>query len=283
MVTEKDLSTPNKIQWCPGCGDFGILTALKNALVKIKADPANTVIVSGIGCSGKVPHYIKTYGYEAIHGRPLPVAMGIKFANHKLNVIAVAGDGDGYGIGMGHFIHTMRRNMDLTYIVHNNQIYGLTKGQYSPTTDKGTKTKSSPFGAVEVPVKPLALAISSGATFVARGFAGDVKKLSKLIAEGIKHKGFSLIDVMQPCISFHNSEQYIKEKGYDLDATKHDPSDIKAAFMKAEEWGKKFPLGVVYKVKQPTYEDSLPQLKAKPVCKHSISNVDINPVLDEYV
>lgn len=285
MVRMIDLSTEDKPNWCPGCGDFGILLALKGALVELSIEPENAVIVSGIGCSGKVPHWIRTYGLHGIHGRTLPVAAAAKLSNHELNVFAVGGDGDGYGIGMCHFIHAMRRNIDMTYIVHNNMIYGLTTGQVSPTSEKGMKTKSTPSGVIEVPVNPIALAISSGATFVARSFAGDVKHLQKTIVSAVKHRGFSLVDVFQPCVSFNlvNTYDWYKQRVYDLETAGHNPPDKMAAFVKSQEWGEKIPIGVFYKVLVPTYEDELPQIKDAPLVRQSIENVDISRLMEDFV
>ncbi len=285
MVKMPDINTIGKPNWCPGCGDFGILLALKGAVVELNIEPENIVIVSGIGCSGKVPHWIRTYGLHGIHGRVLPVAAATKLANHELTVFGVGGDGDGYGIGMCHFIHAMRRNIDMTYIVHNNMIYGLTTGQTSPTSEKGMRTKSTPSGVIEVPVNPIALAISTGATFVARSFAGDVKHLQKTIVSAVKHRGFSLVDVFQPCVSFNNINTYdwYKQRVYDLETVGHNPQDKMAAFVRSQEWGEKIPIGVFYKVVSPTYEDELPQIKEMPLVKQGIDNVDISKLMDDFV
>lgn len=286
MASMKDFAQDSHtITWCPGCGDFSILAALKKAIVDCGLEPHNTVIASGIGCSGKLPHFIRTYGFESIHGRSLAAASGIKLANHSLNVIAVGGDGDGYGIGMGHFIHACRRNYDMTYIVHDNQIYGLTTGQTSPTSQKGMKTKSTPDGVLEEPVNPLALSISSGATFVARGFSGDLVHLSGLIAQGIKHKGFAHIDVFQPCVIWNkvNTFEYFKKNCYKLGENEnHDPTDKMAAYKKACDIEGGLPIGVFYKEERPTYEDGLPVLKGGPLSKSQISDVDISALLKEY-
>jgi 2-oxoglutarate ferredoxin oxidoreductase subunit beta len=278
------LNNSNPIQWCPGCGDFGILIAIKGALVKLGIEPYQAVIVSGIGCSGKLPHYIKTYGFEGIHGRALPAASAINMANHELTVIAVGGDGDGYGIGMGHFIHTLRRNFDITYVVHNNEIYGLTTGQASPTTKKGIKTKSTPFGSIEQEVNPIMLALAAGATFVARGYSGDIPYLSNLIAEGIKHKGIAFIDVLQPCPSWRKDLPYelYQQKIYKLEQEGHDPTNLSAAFQKAQETDR-WPVGIFYKTEKPTYTDEIPFLKQKPLVKQDISNVDISKIVEEFL
>jgi 2-oxoglutarate ferredoxin oxidoreductase subunit beta len=288
MATLEDFTVREKPQWCPGCGDFAINMAIKNALVEIGAEPHNTVIVSGVGCSGKMPHYVRSYGFESLHGRSLPPASGIKLANHELNVISVGGDGDGYGIGMGHFIHIMRRNYDLTYIVHDNQVYGLTTGQAAPTTQKGMRTKSTPYGNLEDPVHPLPIALTMGATYVARGFAGDLKHLSALIAGGIKHKGFALIDVLQPCVTFNklNTYQYWQQRCYKLEDKGHDASDHAKAMEKAnEDWTsnyEKIPIGLFYKENKPTYESELPQLKT-PLLKHGIKPVGLEAAMDEFI
>ena len=240
-------------QWCPGCGNFGILAALKGALHELNLQPHETVIVSGIGCSGKTPHYINTYGFEALHGRPLPVASGVKLSNNRLTVIAVGGDGDGYGIGVGHFVHIMRRNYDLTYIVHDNQLYGLTTGQASPTSQLGMKTKTTPFGVVETPFNPVASAIVGGASFVARAFAGDIAHTKELMKEAIKHRGFALLDVLQPCVTFNklNTYEFFQKRCYKLEEAGHDPTDKDKALDKAFEERRtdyeKMPIGVFFR------------------------------------
>ena len=279
-----DFDSSNKIQWCPGCGDFPILFSIKNALAQLGIPGHETCIVSGIGCAGKLPHYVKTYGFESIHGRVLPTAAAIKLVNQKINVIGVGGDGDGYGIGMGHFIHIMRRNFDLVYIVHNNQVYGLTKGQTSPTSEKGYKSPSTPRGVIEVPVNPMALAIVSGATFVARGYSGDLNQLSELIKRAIQHRGFSLVDVFQPCISWNkvNTYQSFQKSTYKIDETKHDIHNKEAA-MKLAMSSDKLPLGVLYQEMRPTYDDEVIALKKGPVVSQDISDVDIKAVLQTYL
>ncbi len=279
-----DYNTPTWVQWCPGCGNFGILMALKNAMARHDLKPHETVIVSGIGCHGKIPHYLNAYGFETLHGRPLPVATGVKLANRDMKVLAFSGDGDGYGIGTCHFIHTMRRNIDLTYIVHNNEIYGLTTGQTSPTSEHGFISGSTPHGAIEYPINPIALALSDHATFVARGFAGEVKHLEELIYKGIAHRGIALIDILQPCVSFNkiNTYEWFQERVYKLEDDGHDPSDLNAARTKAFEWGKRIPIGLFYQIKRPTYGDELPQLKDEELCKQDIRNIDAKKAMEEY-
>ena len=280
-----DLDTGSKCNWCPGCGDFGILVALKQALFELKINPEETMIVSGIGCGSQTPHLVKVYGFHSLHGRALPVATAMKMANHKMNVIIIGGDGDGYGIGVAHLIHSSRRNYNVTYIVQNNQVYGLTKGQTSPTSDHGFKTKSTPEGVIEVPIRPLSLALSAGATFIARGYAGDIMYLKKLIMDGIQHKGFSLIDILQPCVTFNkvNTYQWYQQRIHKLDAENHDPTDRMAAFKLTEEWGEKIPVGIYYKEDRWLYEDELLMLKDKALVEHSIENIDIDPIIQSYL
>jgi len=233
MVTVSDYAGL-KPAWCPGCGNFGILEALNRALIEMEIEPHQVLLVSGIGQAGKLPHYTRGNVFNSLHGRPVPPAIGAKIANSELIVIAVSGDGDAYGEGGNHFLHAARRNNDITYLVHDNQVYGLTKGQASPTSDVGFVTKTTPYGAAS-PVNPIALAIVSGASFVARGFAGDVDHLSNLIKKGITHRGFALIDILQPCVSFNskNTFKWYRERVYKLEDERYDPSDKRAALGKA--------------------------------------------------
>jgi len=287
MAELKDFNVvEEKPDWCPGCGLFGIQMALKQAMAELNLEPHKIFIVSGIGCGSKMPHWINTYGSHTLHGRLLPIATGAKLANHSLTVIGIGGDGDGYGIGMGHLIHTMRRNADLLYIVNNNQIYGLTKGQASPTSEKGMKTKSTPFGVIETPVNPIELAIATGATFVARGFAGDVAHLKSLIMEGIKHKGFSLIDVFQPCVTFNkiNTFDYFKQRVYKLNDDKnYKISDKDAAFIKAREDGDKLPIGIFYQETRAINEELEPQLAHEPLAYQDILDIDVKPLMEKFL
>lgn len=282
-----NLQTVESPDWCPGCGDFGILMGIKKAIVSLGRPLHETVIVSGIGCSGKLNHFVNVYGFEGLHGRTLPVAQAIHMANSGLNVIAVGGDGDGYGIGMEHFMHAMRRNMNITYIVHNNQVYGLTKGQYAPTTEQGRKTSSSPHGALEIPVNPIALAMAAqGATYVARGFAGDIKHLHELILGGINHKGFALIDVLQPCVTFNkvNSYDFYKARVYKLqEDTTYDVTNPTMAVERSKEWEKRIATGIFYQVQQSQYEEHISALKDKPLVEHDISDIDISPLYKEFM
>ncbi len=268
--------------WCPGCGNFGIWAALKAALVKLNFKPDDFSIVYGVGCSGNMNDFIKTYGLHALHGRAVPNAIGLKLANHKLPVIVVGGDGDQYGEGGNHFMHACRGNYDITVLVHNNQVYGLTTGQVSPTALKGAKSKSTPAGIIEDPINPLALAVSQGASYVAQGFAGDIPLLSDLIVKAVTHRGFSLVNCYQPCVTFNkvNTYQWFRERIYKLDET-HNAADRKSA-MNVSIDNEKIPLGVVYQVEKPTYEDSLSQLQNGPLVDAQIP-ADITPLLNELV
>lgn len=252
-----------KPDWCPGCGDFGVLASLQKALGKLGLQPKDVMVVSGIGCSSNLPGFIHTYGMHTLHGRAVPVASGVKIANTDLHVIITGGDGDGYGIGLGHFVHCMRRNLNVTYIVMNNQIYGLTTGQTSPTTMRDHKTKSTPWGNLETPINPLALGIISGATFVARGFSGEPAQLSDVFAQAIQHKGFSLVDVFSPCVTYNNTYPFYKANVYKLEDENHDPKDTFAGLKKTMEWSeKRIPIGVFFrKDNELTYEEQDPVLK----------------------
>lgn len=290
MASMMDFGVKEKSQWCAGCGDFAIVGALKSALLELGIEPKDTVISSGIGCSGKTPHYLNVYGYEGLHGRSLPVASGIKLANHKLNVLAMGGDGDGYGIGAGHFVHIMRRNYDMTYIVHDNQIYGLTTGQASPTTQLGMKTKTSPEGVVETPFNPLASAIIGGATFVGRAFAGDIVHMKQMMKEAIAHRGFALLDILQPCVTFNklNTYEYFTKRCYKLETSGHNPSDKFKALEKAMEQTntnyEKIPVGVFFKETRQTYEDTIHALKGgKSLVEQSLDNIDISPAYEDLI
>jgi 2-oxoglutarate/2-oxoacid ferredoxin oxidoreductase subunit beta len=259
--------------WCPGCGDFGVLRALELAAQKLCLPTKDIFVVSGIGCSSNLPGFFHAYGVHSLHGRAVAVASGAKLANHSLHVVITGGDGDGYGIGLGHFVHAMRRNLDLTYIVMNNQIYGLTTGQASPTTTKGHKTKSTPRGNVELPINPVALALVSGATYVARGFSGENKHLADLIAGGIAHHGFSLVDVFSPCVTYNkiNTYPWFKQRVYKLEDEKgYNTADMASALRKSFEWDPKIPIGVFYQGEETTYEDTEPALKKGPLVHQAL-------------
>jgi 2-oxoglutarate ferredoxin oxidoreductase subunit beta len=232
--------------WCPGCGDFSVLASLQAALFELGLQPHQVCVISGIGCSSNLPGYINTYGMHTLHGRALAVATGVRLGNHELKVICTGGDGDGFGIGGNHFVHTMRRNVDLLYVVMDNQIYGLTTGQTSPTSRVGMKTKSMPFGNIEAPVNPISLALAAGATFVARGFSGEQKHLTELMRQGVQHKGFSFLDVFSPCVTYNhdNTYQWFRPRVKKLeDDSAYDATDWTAAMEKSLLWGEEIPIG----------------------------------------
>ncbi len=272
-ITMADLKGRVEPDWCPGCGDYGVLAAVQKALVELQIQPHEVCTISGIGCSSNFPGFIETYGMHTLHGRALPVATGVKMANHALTVLVTGGDGDGFGIGCGHFVHSMRRNADLTYIVMDNQIYGLTTGQTSPTSRMAMKTKSTPFGNVENPVNPVALALAAGATFVARGFSADQKHLTELIKQGIAHKGFSFIDVFSPCVTFNhdNTVQWFRPRVKRLeDDPSHDPSNLESALAKSHIWGEEIPIGKFFeRTDQASLQEMEPVLELGPLVYQS--------------
>ena len=260
--------------WCPGCGDYGVLAAVQKALVDLQIPNHMVATVSGIGCSSNFPGFINTYGMHTLHGRSLPVATGLKLANPELTVLVTGGDGDGFGIGAGHFVHAMRRNVNLTYIVLDNQIYGLTTGQTSPTSRIGMKTKSNPFGNGDTPVNPITLALAAGATFVGRGFSGDQKHLTELLKQAIQHKGFSLLDVFSPCVTYNhdNTFQWFRPRVKRLeDNPSYDAHNWIAAMEKATVWGEEIPIGKFYETAEvPTLEETEPVLEAGPMIRRDL-------------
>ena len=255
MVTIADYKGKVKPDWCPGCGNFAQLSAISMVLANMGIEPKDAVIASGIGCSSNLPEFINTYGFHGLHGRLLPVASAIKWANPKLTVIGYGGDGDGFFEGTQHFYHAAKRNIDITYIVSDNQVFGLTTGQASPTAAIGMKTKSTPNGNIEKPLNPLDFALAAGATFVARAFSGDAKHLQEMIKLGIQHKGFSFIDVFSPCVTYNknNSYDFFRSRVYKLE--NNDKSDLLGAYKLAQEFGDKIPIGVFYQKEEKTYED----------------------------
>ncbi len=263
-LTPRDFKGKSDPDWCAGCGDFGVLVALQRAVAEMGFRPHEILTVSGIGCSSNLPGYFNSYGMHTLHGRSLAMATGAKLANHELNVLVTGGDGDGYGIGGIHFTHTARRNVDLTYGLTNNQIYGLTTGQVSPTSSLGMTTKSTPFGSVEQPVNPITSAIMNGATFVARAYSGDVRHMTSLIQQGIKNKGFSLIDIFSPCVTFNldNTHDFFKERVKKLEDEGHDTSDWKTACEKAMLFGDTIYTGLFFQKEAPTLGGSEPVLEA---------------------
>lgn len=269
--------------WCPGCGNFGIWAALKTAFTNFGFTPESFAVIFGIGCSGNMNDFLWADSFHALHGRAIPNAVGIKIANHKLPVVAIVGDGDCYGEGGNHLIHAARGNHDITVVVHDNRVYGLTTGQVAPTSFKGFKSKSTPSGIIEVPVNPVALAITQGATFVAQGFSGDINHLTTLIEQSIKHKGFSLVNVFQPCVTFNPETSYAwyRERIYKL-GDNYNTGDKKVALEKAMETETRIPIGVIYKEERLTYTDSLPQLAQNTLVKSDLK-ADINSFIADFV
>jgi len=276
-ITRADI-TGESAWWCLGCGDFGVNSAVQQvimSLVNEKGIPLeNMFALSGIGCSSKEPDMLRVNAYQGQHGRSLPVAIGVAIANPGLKVLDFGGDGDTYAIGMEHFMHSIIRNVNVTLIIMNNQVYGLTKGQYSPTSGKGYIGSTSPEGAIEVQINPIALAVAGGASFVARAFANDPKHMTAMIVKGMQHKGYSLIDVLQPCVTYNkiNTGAWYKERVYKLDDEEgYDPSNFDAAWEKALQWGDRIPIGVIYEdTTRPTYEEQVSELKDGPLYRQPV-------------
>jgi len=286
MTTIKELGTYAQNTWCPGCGNFGILTSIKKALAELEEDGLDlnkVAIVSGIGCHAKIVDYININSFYSIHGRVPPPMTGIKLANPDLTVIGFAGDGDAYGEGIEHLIFSAKRNIDMTFIVHNNRVYGLTTGQFTPTSPPDFKGRSTPKGSPEGPLNPVELMLSAGATFVARAYTKNMQHLQSLIKTAVNHKGFSFIDVLQPCFTFFNTYDFYNERVYEFSAKDHDVSDRKAAIVKAGEWaygkGEKIPIGIFYQIIKPTYEEKLLEGRI-PV---QLTPGDIRPVLEKHI
>lgn len=269
--------------WCPGCGNFGILAAFKEALSALGLEPHQFTLVSGIGQAGKFPHYMKCNTFNGLHGRTLPVATGIKLANHGMHVFAVAGDGDCYGEGGNHLLHAIRRNIGVKIFVHDNQVYGLTKGQASPTTMEGVVTKNQPFGVFSEQLNPMVLAVAHDCSFAARAFAGDGEHLKTIIQQAVLHEGFSLVDILQPCVTFNklNTYAWYKKRVYTL-GPEYNPEDRVEAFRKALEWGDRIPLGVIYKNSRPALEKRIPVLEEGPLVRQSFDPSRIQETLKEF-
>jgi len=285
MPTQKDYTSSYKPTWCPGCGNYSISPATKKAFADLGLEPHQIMMSFGIGCSSNGANFYNLYSVHGIHGRSLPVAVGAKLANQELTVVADSGDGDAYGEGLSHFINTARSDVNITYIVHDNHLYSLTKGQMSPTSLKGMKTKSTPFGSLNEPFNPVAAAIVSGATFVAQGFSGDIPLMTELIKQGIQHKGFALINVLQICPTFNkfNTFDWYKERIYNVDDKAHNPSDKEQALRIAIDNHDKLPVGLIYKTDKPTYGQQLEQIEDKTLVKQSIDDIDISESLKAYM
>ncbi len=284
MVSFSDYQGP-KPAWCPGCGNFAILNTLKKALVALDIEPHQFTIVSGIGQGAKLPHYTQCNTFNGLHGRTLPVATGINLANHEMTVIAVAGDGDCYGEGGNHLLHAIRRNANIKLFVHNNQVYGLTKGQASPTSEHGLVTNTQPFGNPSEPLNPLALAISMNCSFVARGFAGasSLPFLQKLMEEALIHKGFALLDILQNCVSFNkvNTFHWYKERVYRLEED-YDPFDRIEAFKRSLEWGKRIPTGIFYRNSRESCDERLPLIRAASLVQHEFIQEEVKKEIHSF-
>lgn len=288
MATFKDFRNNVKPNWCPGCGDFSVQAAIQRAAANVGIEPHELAVISGIGCSGRISGYINSYGFHGTHGRALPLAQGLKMANRDLHVIATGGDGDGYAIGMAHTVHAIRRNVDITYIVMDNQIYGLTKGQTSPRSAHGFITKSTPGGSIEPSIKPLEVALSAGATFVAQGFSTDIKELTALIEAGIQHKGFSFINVYSPCVTYNkvNTYEWFKEHLTKLsDIEGYDPQNREQAMQVVME-KESLVTGIIYQdLDSKPYEAKAEGFSATPLVDADIkiSENDFNELVKEFL
>jgi 2-oxoglutarate ferredoxin oxidoreductase subunit beta len=270
--------------WCPGCGNFAILHSLKQALVACGLAPAQVLLVSGIGQAAKTPHYLRANVFNGLHGRSLPVAIGAKLANPELAVIAESGDGCMYGEGGNHFLAALRRNLDITILAHDNRVYGLTKGQASPTSEQGFVTKAQPSGVFSASFNPVAVAVTVGASFVARGYAGQPEHLAGLIAQAIRHRGTALVDILQPCVSFNkiNTYKWYKEHCYELGDT-YDPSDHTQALRISLEYRDRIPLGVIYKIEKPIFEEQFEVLKNGPLARQKVSLEGLRHIMQHYI
>ncbi|MCP4119376.1 MAG: 2-oxoacid:ferredoxin oxidoreductase subunit beta [Desulfobacteraceae bacterium] len=270
MATLETFDNDFEKKWCPGCGNFPILQAMKQAFVDQGLSPGDVLLVSGIGQAGKTPHFLHCNMFHSLHGRALPAATGAKIANRDLNIIVNSGDGDCYGEGGNHFLSAIRRNIDITLIVHNNMVYGLTKGQASPTTAMGMPTPIQPEGTMSSPISPLTLALTQGAGFVARGFSGEIARLTRLIVQAMAHKGFAMIDVLQPCVSFNriNTFQWYKSRVYNLEDTDHDPASLDLALARSREMEEKIPLGILFRKEASTFHDRVKRLDGPPLISH---------------
>jgi 2-oxoglutarate ferredoxin oxidoreductase subunit beta len=305
-LTLNDYKEDEHNTWCPQCGDFAILNCIQRALAQLQIPPHMVAMYSGIGCSGKLPHYVNAFGFHTLHGRVMPNATGAKLANRNLTVMAVGGDGDGFGIGCGYFINAGRRNVDMTYIVFNNGVYGLTKGQGAPTLQRGMKTKSMPEPAIQDNLNPIALAIGSGYTFAARAYSLDIKAATDIISQAIEHKGTSFIDMVQTCPTYNDlmTKTWLEEKvedrprlyqlaGEGYDGVVHDPSNVHEVIAKkaqaverSYEWGDRIPLGVFYQARLRTYEEELeerlPEYATTPLVEWETGERSVDALMDTF-
>ncbi len=285
MTRLHEFTTASETAWCPGCGNFGILRSLSRALEELALKPSGVLYVSGIGQAGKTPHYIAGNVLNTLHGRTLPTAIGAKLANGDLTVFAIGGDGDGYAERGNHFLHAIRKNVDVTYLVHDNQVFGLTKGQASPRSDAGMVTGTTPQGVASEAFNPIATAITLNGGFVARSYAGDQEHLTRTIKAAVQHKGFALIDILQPCVTFNriNTYQYYRQRVYDLDQeVGYDRTDRDAAWRKSWEWGERIPIGILYQVQQPTLAEQYREILRTPLVRQKRDRRFVQSVLERH-
>jgi 2-oxoglutarate ferredoxin oxidoreductase subunit beta len=269
----EDYLSPDEIAWCPGCGNVSILEALKQVLVEMRVEPWEIAFFSGIGQAAKLPHYLRCNLFNGLHGRALPAATGARLANRRLRVFVEGGDGDGYAEGLNHLVHAIRRNLDMVYLVHDNQVYGLTKGQFSPTSARGFRTGTSPLGALYPPLNPLALAVALDCSFVARGFSGEPDHLRWLIRQAVEHAGFALIDILQNCVSFNkvNTFAWYRQRVYRVnDDPAYSPADQRTAFTRSREFGDRIPIGIIYRSDRPALDDALSVSGSQPLIDRAI-------------
>ncbi|MBI5034793.1 MAG: 2-oxoacid:ferredoxin oxidoreductase subunit beta [Chloroflexi bacterium] len=276
-LTPNDYKSDLHPIWCPGCGDFGVLASFYKAVSELHIPNEQLVVVSGIGCSSRFPAFVNAYGFHGTHGRALPLATGVKMSRPELKVVTVGGDGDAFSIGMGHIPHAIRRNVDITYIVMDNEIYGLTKGQASPTSPLGMERKASPYGTVERPLNPLLMALAAGASWVARGFSSKPKELTELIKQGMEHKGFSLLQVYSPCVTFYDTYDHFKQVTKPLPAD-HNSRDRMGAMKYAMDEENLY-LGLFYQEERPTYDEAYAAKRAA----NAKQNYDIQEIMGKYM
>lgn len=282
MSTIEEYTNELENKWCPGCGNFGILDSMKNALVNLDLSPHQIVLVSGIGQAAKTPHFLNCNYFHALHGRALPLATGVKLANHELKVIVNSGDGDCYGEGGSHFMNAVRRNIDLTLLVHENKVYGLTKGQAAPTADLGFETRAQTDGVIAEPFNALTIALSLGAGFVARSFSNNRRHLTQMIEKAVQYRGLSLVSIMQPCVVFNkvNTNAWYKSRAYDLAEKDHDDQDLSKALELSKEWGENIPIGILYQKEKKTFTDRIAALNEGPIVKRAYARQALQGELD---